>query len=125
MNGPSGWTGWEKRALSTLLHAMIPDLDTICLDEYWDEHRNNAPVELNLALRLSIWFFCVSPVFYLCRVRPLTWLNRSEQQSLLAAACESRFSSVRLLTETLKIIACFAYFRDPSVQRRLRMESGI
>jgi hypothetical protein len=115
----------ERRWRDALLAAMIPagdcaappglgELDT---ERFWREAQRTAPPLLRFALRLAVWALTWLPLLIVGRARRFGALSPADQDRLLVRVSSSRSYLLRQLVQTLRVMACFAYFRAPEVRR--------
>jgi hypothetical protein len=120
----TSWTRAERRWRDALLAAMIPartgeqlpgfeDLD---MGPFWDDVRRTAPPLLRFALRLAVWALTWLPLLVLGRPSSFGGLSRPDQDRMLRRVTASRSYLLRQLVQTVRVMACFAYFRAPEVR---------
>ena len=120
----TSWTRTERRWRDALLAAMIParagqqlpglqDLDT---GPFWNEVGRTAPPLLRFALRLAVWALTWLPLLVLGRPRGFGALSRRDQDRMLQRVASSQSYLLRQLVQTLRVMACFAYFKAPEVR---------
>lgn len=122
--------GWERRTRDALLVAMLPRprpglpaLQELDLDGFWRRYAQSAPASLRLGLRVATWLLGLSPLLLMGRPRTFAGLTAEDRDTLLARASKTRLPLLPDLVLVLKVIACFAYFRDPGVQAEIRGEA--
>ena len=124
-NPQAGWLPVERQWLEVLLSSLIPGDDDYpacgALDdpELWSLFATQAPLQLELGLRSSVWVLSWLPVLYLEAPCTLGALPRAQRERLLSWAANSDSYPLRQMMLTLKAMACFLYFRDPQVVERL------
>jgi hypothetical protein len=122
------WTRMERRWRDALLGAMIPargvlpSAAALELDGFWRLYQETAPPLLRVGLRVAVWTLTLLAPFYARRARLFPGLPPVEQDRVLQRAAGSSSYLVRQLAMTLKLLACFAYLRDPRV--RAAVEQG-
>ncbi len=116
------WMRFERSWRDQVLAATLPRsashpglVDAEC-DEFWPEYRRRAPILLQLGLRAAVWMV-VSYALVRYR-RSFTRLRVDRRDQLLADLANSRWYLIRQMTMTLKLVACLAFFRDPSMRKR-------
>jgi hypothetical protein len=136
-----GWSAPERRYLVLLLAAMIPrhavgsqakrlrpGLGDLELQPFWDRYRAAAPLLLRAGLRASVWIMgLLGPLLLLGRPCTVAALQPAAREQLLRRAAESRWALLQEMVNTLKIVACLAYFHVPEVEawaRAARSASG-
>lgn len=122
------WTQAETAWRDALFGAMLPrgvrperrpgfaDLD---LAAFWPRFDDAAPWTLRWGVRASVWALTWLPGPLGFGWRPVARLPLEVRDRYVTALLESDRWIVRQLTDTLKIVLCFAYFQDPSVRARL------
>ncbi len=119
-------TAFERRWQQALFAALIPGVPggrlppirTLDLAAFWTRYEGAAPFMLRIGLRLAVAALTWMP---LCRYgRPFHRLDADRQDAFLARQNSSRLYIVRQLVTVVKLIACFAYFRDPTIQAAVR-----
>ncbi len=123
----NGWLPVERRWLLLLLDAVIPALPddpapgigALDLTTFWSTFEATAPPLLRFGARASVWLLTWLPLVTPGFFRPFFALGADARDHYLSAALESRVFVVRQLVQTLKIIACFAMFRDPGARAAL------
>lgn len=118
---------FERRWRDALLDAMIPEpgnglppmagVDRRC---FWPRFSASAPWTVRAGLRLAVWMLGGVAPFLLGYRRPFSELEPSQRDDVLQRAAVLPGGGQFLLV--LKLIACFAYFDDPEVQRVARSE---
>lgn len=118
------WTAAERRWRDTLLAALIPsgpgdgppglaDVDTT---SFWIDLERAAPPLLRLGLRLAVWVLTWLPLLFIGCPRRFSALGPTDRDRMLERVAASRVFLLRQLLQTLRVIACFAYFRAPEVR---------
>jgi hypothetical protein len=120
-------TRLEARWRDALLTAMIPGgtltgLHAVDLAPFWSRFGRSSPWLLRLGFRVAIVVLTWQTV--LPYGKPFHRLTPDRQDASLAAAAESRSYMLRQLVNVVKLIACFGYFRDPSVHTAVRDSIG-
>lgn len=116
------WMDFERRMLHQILAAVIPadggrpGLGDLDLTEFWVEFKSATTPLLAFGLRAATWFITFCPLFYLGKPRLFRHLDRSQKNLILIGALTSKSYLIRQMANTLKIVACFAYFRDASIR---------
>ena len=126
----NGWLSFEKRWLHNLLHALVPaqpgcqapGLQTLDLAPFWLMLSAAAPPLLRLGLRASAWLLTWLPLLTPGFFRPFFLLSTDDRDRYLMQALNSRLFLVRQLVQTLKIVSCFALFRDPIARQALGVQ---
>jgi hypothetical protein len=122
MNGPKSWLSAEKHTLYAFLNAILPPcneypgLFELNHDSFWTLFRQNAPPLLCWGLRAMVWLFSV--ICLLKHKRSFTKLSLEKQ--ILFFQTQVQYPQRRLMIESLKVIACLAYFHDPEIQKKVR-----
>ena len=118
---------WERRCLDAMFAATIPasgdtpSLGGLDLDGFWERFERAAPFELKLGLRVAVIGLGVGgPLLLLKTPRSFLQLDDASRDRMLSEAIESSNFLVRQLATVLKVVACMAYFDDPTVQARVR-----
>jgi len=125
------WSNTELRWRDALCAAMIPaskhgslpgsgDVDT---EEFWIEYEKSAPQLLRFGLRASVWALTFSPMVYLRTMRRFEQLTESERGTILSNMSQSKLYLIRQLPLTIKLMTCFAYFRDDKVRAHVQERS--
>lgn len=112
-------TRFERRWCEVLLQAMIPGPDGLAstdLGAFWARFREVAPGHLKLGLRAATWALSFAPLL-LARA-PLFRLDPEPRDDCLQRVAE--WPLLADLAEIAKVVACFAYFHDPTIQARTR-----
>jgi hypothetical protein len=116
------WTRMERRWRDALLGAMIPArgalpaASALDLDGFWRLYHETAPPLLRVGLRAAVWALTLLAPFYARWARLFPRLAPVEQDQVLKRAAGSSSYLVRQLAMTIKLLACFAYLRDPRVR---------
>ncbi|MCC7538708.1 MAG: hypothetical protein IT379_20955 [Deltaproteobacteria bacterium] len=123
------WTRTERRWLDELLAAIVPgapgapamrDLDLADFHARLDEV---APLPLRVLLRAGVWGLELAPPLVVGRLRTFSQLDATERDAFVRAAARHRAYPIRQLVETLKLLACFAYFRGDRIDPSKPLES--
>ena len=121
----NGWLTVEMRWLRLLLDATVPDLPDraglpqVDLTTFWPELAQVAPPLLRLGLRFTTWTFTWLPLVLPGYGRPFFALSADRRDAFLAQMSDTPVFLLRQLAATLKVIACFALFRDTPSRRAL------
>jgi len=126
----SSWLSFEKRWLHHLLGAVVPaqpdcrapGLQTLDLRPFWLLFGGAAPPLLRLGLRVSVWLLTWLPLLTPGFFRPFFLLSVDDRDRYLTQALISRLFLVRQLAQTVKIVSCFALFRDPAARAALGVQ---
>lgn len=122
----------ERRWARALMGAMLPatpgggpGIDALDLEPFWSDYERTAPPLVRLGLRASIWILTWLPLLSGRGLRPFHRLPAAQRDRLLCAWSESRWYLLRQLVMTVKVIVCFAAFRDPEVRRASWRRAGL
>ena len=121
----NGWLAIEMQWLRLLLNATVPDLPDraglpgVDLAAFWPELARAAPPLLRLGLRATTWTFTWLPLVLPGYFRPFFALSVDKRDAFLSHMGGTNVFLLRQLAATLKVIACFALFRDPASRRAL------
>lgn len=121
----TGWLPFEKRWLLLLLQSVLPGtpgMGTIDLAPFWPMLHASAPPLLRFGLRASVWLLTWLPVLTPGAWRPFFLLGEEGRDLYLCRTLESRVFLLRELVQTLKIVSCFALFRDPQARAALGVQ---
>ncbi|MBI4706238.1 MAG: hypothetical protein HY744_34510 [Deltaproteobacteria bacterium] len=129
------WTSVERRWRDALLAAMIPPaaalaapaaqppaaaalpgLGELDLVPFWTAYERCAPPLLRLGVRVAVWVLSLAPILVLAVPCLFTQLEPEERDRMLERAARSDWYVLRQMVVTLKLLACFAYFREPAVR---------
>ncbi len=119
------WTAAERRWRDALCAALIPPgralpgIAAVDTAPFWAEWERAAPPLLRFGARVAVWALTFAPLVVVGAPRLFPRLPRAAQERVLARAASSPSYLVRQLVVTLKLLACFAYLRDPSVRAAL------
>jgi hypothetical protein len=96
---------------------VLPSLQETDLAAFWPRFRAAAPIHVRLALAgATLALGGLLPVA--TTGRPLSRLSAEARERVIGRA--AALPVARDLLEIAKVIACLAYFEDPSVQARVR-----
>lgn len=115
-----GWTPIERRWRDVLLAAAIPPgerhpgLASVPPEPFWTEFEQAAPPILKVGFRSAVWALTWAPV--LLEAAPLHELDEDRRDAVLQELAASRNPLVRQWVLAVKLVACFAYFRDDRVR---------
>ncbi len=122
-------TGWERRALGSLVAAVLPspgsgipaaaDLD---LGPFYREVAARFPPLARLGLRAAVIALTLGPLVFLGRLTTFARLAPDERERMLARVATSRHYLVRQLAQLVKTVACLGYLRVPSVRSALGLD---
>jgi hypothetical protein len=120
------WSAADRRWRDALLAAVIPRIDPEGLPgledldpgRFFGELDRAAPPLLRFGFRAAVWVLTFSPIFLLGKPRRFGALPPSDRDLLLGRAASSRLYLLRQLVLALKLVACFAYFQDPTLRAR-------
>lgn len=126
------WLPVERRWRDALVEAMLPrvgetampGVGELDLEPFWRTLGESGSPLLRFGLRASVWGLTLAPPIVSRRPALFTQLSCDERDEFLRRAATHRLYLVRQLVTTLKSLACFAYFHDPSVRERVRSESA-
>lgn len=117
------WTRAEERWRGALMAAMIPaapphgGLGSVPLEGFWASYQLAAPPLLRFGLRATVVLLTVlAPLLLLGKPHLFPSLSPDNRDRLLERAASSRFYLVRQLVMTLKVLATFAFLRDPATR---------
>ena len=102
----------------------MPGLGELDLQPFWERFDQTAPASLKFGLRAAVTALSLAVPLLVGRVATLKRLSDDELETLVTKAHESRVFALRQMAETLKIVACLAYFHDEGIQRRVRGAQG-
>ena len=125
----NGWSALELRWLRLLMDATVPDLPEraglpgVDLTTFWPELGRVAPPLLRFGLRVTTWAFTWLPTVLPRYHKPFFWLSPDQRDAFLSQMATTDVFVLRQLAATLKVIACFALFRDPASRRALGVTS--
>ena len=114
---------WERRWRRALLDSLIPGGESLPpmaeqeLGPFWDRFERRAPEHLRLGLRIATWALGALPLL-MGYGAPLADLPPQERDAVLTRA--ARLPLLADLIEAARIVACFAYFDQPDIQRAVR-----
>ena len=63
-----------------------------------------------------------TPLFWIGRLQRFDKLSADDRDRVVVAAAASNSFLARQMLNTLKIVACFAYFREPRIRERFNGE---
>jgi hypothetical protein len=115
-------TRLERRCCEVLLGSIIPagkrhpGVARISLELFWPEFERTAPPLLRFGLRASTWLLTLAPLWLLLGFALFPALPADRRDACLRRVASSRWYLVRQMLETLKIVACLAYFTDAGVR---------
>ena len=111
-------TGFERRWRDAVLVGILPDLEGVDTRAFWPAFEAAAPPLLRLGLRGGVWVLTLSPVLLIGRPALFHRLSPEDRDRVVVAAAAHRWYGFRQVASVLKLIACFAYFRDPAGRGR-------
>ncbi len=121
------WTAVERRWRDALIASVIPAgpslpaLGDIELSEFWARFEETAPVHLRLGMRVSTVTIGALLPWLLGYFRTLPGLDDEQRDEVIERAL--RLPLAALLVDVTKMVACLAYFADPSVQQSARRKT--
>lgn len=115
------WLPFERRRLAILLAASLPPDPGAGLPGFSDAHARDleaeltrsAPLLVRFGLRIAVWVLWLAPPWLGAGWRSFGRLDADGRDLVLQRAAGHRSYLLRQLVTTLKIMACFAWFRDP------------
>lgn len=116
------WFTFERRWLLAILQAMLParpgqlGVDAVDFSQFWPLFQQAATPLLRFGVRAATWFVALSPIFWIGRLKRFDKLSASDQDRVINAAAASDLFLARQMLNTLKIVACFAYFRETKLR---------
>lgn len=123
------WMRFERRWRDALLEAIVPahgdtvlGLAEVDTANFWPRFQERAPRLLRFGVRASVWLLTFMPLITIGRFRTFGRLSPADRDRCLAKWNGHRSYLVRQLVTTLKIVACFAYFRAPAVRQRINRQ---
>ncbi|MEO1268938.1 MAG: hypothetical protein AAFX99_12620 [Myxococcota bacterium] len=125
---PSPTFAWERRARRALLDTMIPGQGSLPpmaeqdLDRFWDRFAQQAPPHLQMGLSAATWVLAGALPLLLGYGATLAELPPAERDAVLQRA--DRLSLLRPFVEVTKVVACFAYFDQPTIQHQVRTRTA-
>ncbi len=122
-----GWAAFEVRWRDATFAALVPaapdgshpGLAAVDTAKYWEDMERSAPGLVRLGLRASLWAVALLPLLLVGRLCFFASLSQSLKDRMLEKMASSRLYLLRQILATLKMLACFAYFRDPLVREKL------
>lgn len=126
VSGGETWTSLERRWGAAILRAVIPGdahervpgFDALDAEGVWARFAHRAPAHLMWGLRASVWVVTLSPL--LGQGRLFHRLERERQDHWLGRLASSRSFALRQVVNTLKMMACMAYFEEPLAREAQR-----
>jgi len=120
--------GIRRRWADALLDAMIPApgdglpaMAAIDRSAFWPQFERTAPFEVRIGLRLATCALVVAAPFLLGYRNLFTRLDAAARDDVLRRAANLPGGADLMLL--VKLVACFAYFDDPGVQRTARSKA--
>lgn len=117
---------FEQRWLLSILKALLPSradqpgFEAVNFSEFWPLFKQAATPLLVFGVRAATWFVFWTPFYWIGRWRNFNQLSPDEQDRVINRAATAKFFLVRQMLNTLKIVACFAYFREPLLRQPFR-----
>lgn len=115
---------WLRGREQALIQAVLPAVPGVgALEEpelstFWARFDEAAPLQLRFGLAVAAVVLAVLWPRLNGHLARMDQLPRSAQDQLLGRA--DRLPLLRDLLEVARLVACFAFFRDPSVQAAVR-----